>query len=485
MVTALAAAAAAAGLVVAWAVWWSPAGPAGEMANRSWPELVGAIAAGEPGAVAAARQRIERDWPGSRDVAVTLLNERHWRVRKVGVDVVAGRGDPRWVPVLLPRATDVDWRVRASAFGALGRFAPLDDGVPHRDTTPAERDRRVLAWLDAYDAGADRPLAPELCELYAGVGHVEFGPPLAERCLRCHVGSSRRAHASARTCAACHPDIHRQWAGSAHAQSLSHLFLVTVDPATRRPQRMDFSPLRGVHCHECHPPRGGAPASAATAPSTRPAECPLATRRSEPAAALCGRCHHATGVQWRAWLGGRQPRRAVWPPGQVELEVRGDRRGCVACHMARARSRPGATARQDHAWSARRSARLLTSGIDLRAEWVRGADGADKVRLHLVNLAGHACPTGTRRRALELRVGRAGDASLERLTTLSPVRPGRPRGGVDPALAPGEERTWTIDAPADGGPAAYRLIYHRNLGAAGAYEVEVASGSVAPLPRAP
>jgi len=102
-----------------------------------------------------------------------------------------------------------------------------------------------------------------------------------------------------------------------------------------------------------------------------------------------------------------------------------------------------------------------------------------------VNLAGHACPTGTRRRALELRVGRAGDASLERLTTLSPVRPGRPRGGVDPALAPGEERTWTIDAPADGGPAAYRLIYHRNLGAAGAYEVEVASGSVGPLPRAP
>jgi hypothetical protein len=85
----------------------------------------------------------------------------------------------------------------------------------------------------------------------------------------------------------------------------------------------------------------------------------------------------------------------------------------------------------------------------VRSETARGA-ASPEVRLRLINLSGHAYPTGTRRRALRILAGpsdRPDTATVYRL----------------PPLAPGEQREFAL--PVEGGAATLmiRLQYCRDV----------------------
>ncbi|KPK85717.1 MAG: hypothetical protein AMJ81_02990, partial [Phycisphaerae bacterium SM23_33] len=173
---------------------------------------------------------------------------------------------------------------------------------------------------------------------------------------------------------------------------------------------------------------------------------------------------------------GRQPRRATWPPGQVDLEFRDDKRTCADCHMP-VLPVSGRRPPRDHRWAARRDLQLLQAGVDLRAVRVGGAADGQRARLMLTNLAGHAYCTGSRRRALRLYVGHAAAAGIPLIATLSPVRPGLLWADCLPALAPGEQRSFDVSLPADASGLAYRLVYHRNHYDPAAYTAEILSAA--------
>lgn len=478
---------AGAAILLCWLVRTQPAST--QAGAASLDDCIADVAAGRPGAVARARAAANADWPAGLAAVAAMLDHDNWRVRAAGCELLAARRDGTLLALILPRASDADWRVREAAFGVL---APAPSDRPHRNTPLAERERVLLAWLAARDEAAEPPLLPELCELYASARHVEFGRPLIARCLRCHAGTEPKPPAAQQACAKCHPAVHQQWLASAHAQSLTHLHLTTIDPASRQAKAVDFGELRGIGCHECHPPplpaaeRAGRPSG--PSPVSLPADAPrgsCALKRSRPAdtAELCAPCHRHPYRQWRAWRAGDQPRRAIWPPGQLELHFRGDRRGCADCHMPPGRTPTGPGGRRDHGWAARRDHRLLAGGIDVRAE-AEAVDGAaDKpgrsARFVLTNLAGHDYPTGTRRRAVRLIVDRGAGAPVV-LATLSPDRAGRRPDRFDPPLRPGEQRglSWAAPPAAGTAPISYRLVYLRDHADPNAYRIEIVSGTV-------
>jgi len=80
--------------------------------------------------------------------------------------------------------------------------------------------------------------------------------------------------------------------------------------------------------------------------------------------------------------------------------------------------------------------------------------------------------------------GAGGEPPL--IATLVPIRPGPlhvaaasdPQGAdTQPALAPGEQRSFDVSLPADAGTFAWRIVYCRNLLQSGSYSVEVLFGT--------
>ena len=476
-------------------------------------DLVADIAAGRPEAVNQAKAVAARDWPAAAPAVSAMLADDDARVRAAACLIFADHLDGNGVAAVFPRAGDTDWRVRLAAFQVLSAAQPLA-GEVLRDTPLDEREALLLHWLDARDTSARgeseggmatllrghapetektaapalrpaAPLGPDLCELYAADRHVEFGRPLAARCLACHAGAEPAPFGASETCAGCHAANHADWAESAHAQSLSHLHLATINSDTRQPEQMTFGEVRGIGCRECHRVEkepaeaagwhGHAPlrdhvaeTSAVMVTQNRvtmppvagePAACPFRFRSDAKPADSCRRCHGSTAAEWQAWLKGPQPRVATWPPGQIEMDRRGDARTCVDCHMppdAAGGDKPG----RAHTWSARRDVQRLRGGLSAALAVTRGTAAPT---LSLTNLAGHAYPTGTRRRALRILAGPAGDGAQAIAADLSPVRPGRPLAVALPALAPGERRALPLSV-LPGAPAIVcRLLYCRDV----------------------
>ena len=435
-------------------------------------QLIAAIERGDPRAPAQAKALATRDWPASDQAVQAMFAHASWRVRAAACDIVGEVAGPDWVAMLVPRCSDAHWRVRDTATRALADIRPLDGPLPMRNTPLEHREQWLLSWLDAYDEDADNPLGPEICELYADAAHMELGAPLARRCLACHAGRSPQPFSASDECAGCHGRVHADWENSAHAQSLSHLRLTTVDPASREAQPMDFGPVRGIACTECH--------AVDPSPSTRPASpadrCAVRFDDRAPAADSCARCHATTHRQWQAWLKGPQARRAVWPPGQVETGIRGDTRTCVDCHMP-PDPRTGLRA---HRWSVRRDRRFLREGIDARIEFRRTDDGDREALLVLTNLSGHDYPTGTRRRALRIHAGAADAESAALLATLAPNGPGQLVSGVEGPLLPGQRRRYAIPVSENVRSAYHRIVYHRNFLDPDALVVELSAGASSP-----
>lgn len=449
--------------VVAGAVWviWSLSRPGPIRPGTTLAELMDAIERGQPNALARAKQLADRQWPQSRQAVQAMLSHDSWRMRAAACEILTtGRPGGEQVGVLVARCSDSDWRVRAVAFAGLSRVRPLPASAALRDAPLDSREQMLLAWLDAYDAKSADGLRAQLCELYADIAHTEVGRPIAAGCLRCHAGARPATFAAGDACARCHRQIHTEWAGSAHAQSLSHLRLTTIDPDWRQPEPMDFGEVRGLSCLECHrPDPSQRPISTA---STGPARaCPFKFDRAAPPGKSCQRCHATTFGQWQAWREGRQPRRADWPPGQLDLDFRGDKRTCVDCHM-RPASAGGGRGLPEHRWAARRDAQLLREGVDVRVVPAGGDGGERKARLVLTNLSGHAYPTGTRRRAVRIYAGPASREEPGLIAAICPVRPGRVWSDTQPSLAPGEQRSYLLSLPVDTAGVAYRLVYWRD-----------------------
>jgi len=436
-------------------------------------DLVAEIAAGRAAAVERAKRAAARDWPAAAPTVVRMLGHEHWRVRATACTILAEHPAPAWLPAVFPRACDADWRVRAAAFTVLARHGGQGAPPVLRDTPLEQRETWLLEWLDAHDEHTPAALGPDLCELFAGVRSVEFGRTMVGRCLWCHSGAAPAPFAASEACRRCHAETHGAWSASAHAQSLTHLRLVTIDAATRQPVRMDFGEVRGIGCTECHRTTGPPPAGV-TEGSPHGEACPFAFDAETTAADACARCHATTHGQWKAWRAGRQPRRAVFPPGQIDLDHHGDERDCIACHML-----PSGEEKKgppQHGWSARRNRTLLRSGIDLATIRTRGDAGGRALKLTLTNLAGHAYPTGTRRRAVRLLVGAEGGPETV-IATFSPVRMGGPLGDAKPALAPGEQRAFTVPLPEGASGIAYRLLYVRDVTNPESDTLEIVSGS--------
>jgi hypothetical protein len=168
----------------------------------------------------------------------------------------------------------------------------------------------------------------------------------------------------------------------------------------------------------------------------------------------------------------------VWPPGEIDREFRGDTRDCIACHMT-PRNEDEKPGRREHRWSARRNLTLLRDGIILAAAQPHAGEPRDGVRLVLTNLAGHAYPTGTRRRAVRLHA-RSDDAAETLAASLVPVRPGVAPAGGQPPLAPGETRAFFVPVPRASASVTWRLVYYRNPADPEAYTAEIRAGEAQP-----
>ena len=371
-----------------------------------------------------------------------MLNDDEPRLRLLACSWIGARRDRQWLGMIIVRAGDSDWRVRSAAFHALDRFAPITP-MPLRDTPLAQREAALLDWLDRFDAQADPPLAPDLCEFYADLSHVEVGQGLVQRCLQCHAGPvATRGFDSAR-CVTCHDAAHAQWTASSHAQSLSHVQLTTVNAQTRQVEPMTFGGLRGITCAACH----GMPDSA----DDREVELCVLRDPSAGAADACAYCHASTEQQWRTWQSSAQPRAAQWPPGAVEITAAADTRTCTDCHMPL----------HWHRLTVRRDPELLRQGVALSVRPVQRQARRTFAPLVLTNLAGHDFPTGTRRRAVRVLV-RFDDDDEQLTVSLVPNRLPAVDANVAAALAPGEQRGWDLDVPPGASRLTVRLVYVRN-----------------------
>ena len=206
------------------------------------------VASGEANRLERAMGVIEEDWPEHSEVVYGLFGDEDWRLRVVACQLLPRGAGRVGLTAVLARALDIDWRVRACAYETLGRLTGVSLAVPLRDTPMSEREEMLLAWLgrvgDEFGGGVEG----ELCEVFADAAYLEFGKPMVDRCLECHVGSLRGSAEEVGSCVDCHSEIVREYAGSSHRQSLTHLQLRTVDSQTREPGYYDFGSLRGIDC---------------------------------------------------------------------------------------------------------------------------------------------------------------------------------------------------------------------------------------------
>ncbi len=348
------------------------------------------------------------------------------------------------VAQLVVLASDTDWRVRTAAFAALDRRAPVAS-MPMRDTPMVQRERILLDWLRENQP----QLLKDLCEVHAHSPFAEYNTVLVDQCLRCHVGREPTPQLASERCDACHHDIHEQWITTAHAQSLAHLTLRTIDPTTQQPAWYDFGERKGLSCVACHEPVGD--------------HAPCLARFQTTS---CATCHDDADAQWQQWVSNPHPIANTWPPGTFTYEVDPNAPSCTACHM-----KAGA-----HYWAARRDPDFLRGGIDAK---IRPA-GNDRWQLVLTNLSGHTYPTGTRRRAVRVYV-QVGQDAEQLLAVLRPHRledDADTDDGQQASLAPGEQRTYLL--PDTESSIRCRLVFVRDRFKDDSYVCEIASVACSP-----
>ena len=429
--------------------------------------LIPEIEKGNTKAVRQAKTIALRDWNKNRQIVLEMLFVDSWAIRATGCQIISAHGDAAFLPLIIPRCSDADWRVRAAAFEALRAFHDIGIPTPLRDTPLAAREKWLIAWMQSYENTNGIDLARDICDFHYRPVHAEFGKPLANQCLRCHAGAFAnqlpKPFEDNQTCAQCHSVIYQQWASSAHAQSLSHLRLATVNPDTGKPEYMNFGKIHGISCTSCH-------SNSDVAGLSKIKKCPLGFVAVSGNAMDCAKCHSSTSEQWKSWSKDPHPRKATWPPGQIDLKSSDDTRSCTDCHM-KSMAVDDKTGVKRHSWSARRNLPLLRSGIDINVSSVRDAKDQRFIVFTLTNLSGHSYPTGTPRRAIQLLVG-FDTSDLEPIATFSAGDSGKITNRHLP-LKPGEQKTLTIPCPAETETIHYKLIYFRDSNDPNAFKIEI------------
>ena len=434
-------------------------------ADLSLDEAMARLRAGDEGGASRVVEYARQDWPAVRAKLGDWLTDEDWRVRCVAGQVLGGRTEGRAVPPLLALAHDCDWRVRAAAFEGLSGKIRTAGPVPHQNTPIDQRQQWLLQWTRDYDRRESTDLSAQWCAILWNGKFCEVGQPMVGQCLSCHAGRAPVPQETYSSCARCHSQVHKGWAGSAHANSLTHLKITTVDSSSRQAKVVDFGAIRGIGCAECHV---RAQANATTAPASSTAVCEAGYVRSTVANDSCARCHAQTQAQWKQWTQQPHPVKRRWPPGQIDLQVSDDHRTCVDCHMpvkTEADEPASATATADHSWSARRSRDVLAGGVAAAVVGWQRASAVATIRLS--NFSGHGYPTGSRRRALAIVSASEG----RRLLLLSPETVGWPDPSLVPALKPGEVRTLGIPLP--GPETQLWLRYLRNWPDPNAYVLDI------------
>ena len=338
---------------------------------------------------------------------------------------------------LVTHTSDTDWRVRAAAYEALSEIALFRE-LPLRDTPLGKREALLLEWLDQNTAH----LATDLCELYVSPQQLRLGKTLTQRCMTCHLGPEPSTEYEPTQCAPCHEQIHQQWSGTAHANSLTHLRYITIDPTTRQQVPLEFEGQMGLSCIACHEATQQAPQT----------DCVASFKTL-----ACGTCHSQAQSQWEVWRTSDRYQHANWPPGSLE-KLEGPPLGCTDCHMKE----------HEHLWAARRDPAFLQSGIKLNIR--RGQQ--QPVVIELYNLTGHAFPTETTRRSLQLFI-QTDDGEERLLAELADQIPGYETGSrAESPMAPGEVRQYPLE---DGvGIVRARLVFVRNRFQEGTYTIQIA-----------
>ena len=444
--------------------------------------LLPRIEKGDAKAVRQAKVTALRDWDNNWPIVTEMFFSNSWPLRATACQIAAARGDSKLIPFVFPRCSDADWRVRSAAFEALRTFHDAGLDIPLRDTPLANREEWLIAWMQSYKNAHGADIAQEICELYSRPVHTEFGKPLVDQCLHCHAGTVVKQPPTPfeenQTCKQCHPVIYQQWASSAHAQSLSHLRLVTVNPATGKPEHVKFGKVRGISCITCHNASGVAEKNKIKNTTTK--KCSLGFVAASGNPKDCAKCHSSTFMQWQDWSKRPHPRRANWPPGQINLESSNDTRTCADCHMKPIDTDNLKGSVKKHSWSARRNLQLLRSGIDINVRFISDANDQRFTIFTLTNLSGHSYPTGTGRRAVQLFVG-FNASDIEPVAMFSAGHSGKLRN-MHPALKPGEQRMLKIPCPAKTEIVYYKLIYLRDYNDADAFTIEIINSKKTDMP---
>lgn len=402
------------------------------------------------------------------EITNSLFNDDVPEVRITACEQAGQSRDPKWRWALLVRMTDRDASVRRAASAALQAVQGISPEVQTTDLDTDARVRHVLDLLDAWTADAEeRAARPSMCDIWADTSWLGVSPVLAESCLECHAGTRRTAFADNEQCRACHETIHREWAGTAHAQSLLHVHLPTTGATDDETAFVTFGEVRGISCIECH-------RIAATLPQTEASRCVHAFEDDGCGDAGCTRCHTDTAAEWQQWRSlPAQPQRVPWPPGEVNLAAM-DQRGCVDCHMKRIAA-PGTPYREHH-WSARRNIALLSEAVHVSARIEQADDGGSTFVAVLTNTSGHAFPTGTCRRTIELWI-QYPPAGRQPAAVLGEPYPNRPASRtIQSPLAPGERRTIRHALPTGTASAGYVLRYVRDRLNPALYTADIHTG---------
>jgi len=434
-------------------------------ADLSLDEAMARLRSGDEGGAYRVVEYAQRDWPTVRARLGDWLTDEDWRVRCVAGQVLGGRTEGQAVPSLLALAHDCDWRVRAAAFDGLSGRLRTAGPVPHQNTPIDQRQQWILQWTREYDGSEGTDLSAQWCEILCNGRFCEVGQPMVGKCLSCHAGKDPVPQETYCSCARCHAQVHKGWAGSAHANSLTHLKLTTVESPSRQARLVEFGAIKGIGCAECH---GRARANAVAAPASSTAVCEAGYVRSAFADDSCARCHAQTQAQWKQWTQQPHPVKRRWPPGQIDLLATDDHRTCVDCHMP-AQTEADAPASYmptaDHSWSARRSREVLAGGVVAAVVGQQRASAVSTIRL--TNFSGHAYPTGSSRRALAIVTADEGRRRL----LLSPETVGWSDPLLAPAMKPGEVRT--LDIPMPGPETQLWLRYLRNWPDPNAYVLDM------------
>ncbi len=307
------------------------------------------------------------------------------------------------------------------------------------------------------------------------------------------------ASLSAAQCAACHAEIHAEWAVTRHGEAFTdplyqadlahqgepyvcaycHTPLVEQRPTVvsgirlfwpslvaaeaPNPRYVEGFEREGVTCATCHM-RGGAMVA------SHEVDSPHATRADPGFASveMCRPCH-SLDITFGTKL--VRPIQDTFEEWEAYRAAGGDQT-CIDCHMPRVEPRSMALDRparpgRSHALRGPRDVAFLRTGVVIEGSAIEASAGAVRARLTIFNGSGHRIPTAEPQRRVEVvlealdEAGAALASSREVIQRAVQMPAMREEVGDDTTLKPRERRQLALEVQAPPGArrARLRVIY--------------------------